>query len=200
MANEIFLDKLTPRERIVATAMRLFNKGGAHTTGIDQIIAESGVAKRTFYHHFPSKAALLAEFFRLRDDIWYDRLVRHTSDQTKPPLERLLGLFDGLKEWVAEQEFFGCPFIRGLSDFGPDSHSPELAACVRAHFARTEEVLVALLKPVRPDDYQAFLPHLWSLLAGATIIAQATGNPGIADVNKEMARTFLAPKAVSRIN
>ena len=40
-----------PRERILATAIRLFNEVGVHTTGIDRIIEESGVAKKTFYHH-----------------------------------------------------------------------------------------------------------------------------------------------------
>lgn len=190
--SEISMEKLSPRDRIVATALRLFNEGGAHTVGIDQIIAESGVAKRTFYHHFPSKAALLAEFFRLRDELWHERLVRHTADAAKPPLERLLGIFDALKEWFGQPDFFGCAFIRGLSDFGSECGDPELVACIRGHFAQNEKDLIALLKPVRPHDYKAFVPRFMSLIAGATIVAHATRNPGIADINKEMARTLLA--------
>lgn len=39
---------LKPRDRILKTAIVLFNERGVHTVGIDRIIAESGVSKRTF--------------------------------------------------------------------------------------------------------------------------------------------------------
>ncbi|MDE1170048.1 MAG: TetR/AcrR family transcriptional regulator [Verrucomicrobium sp.] len=186
------MEKLSPRERIRAAARRLFNAGGPHV-GVDQIIAESGVAKRTFYHHFPSKTALLAEFFRERDEVWIARLERHASAPGKSPLERVLGLFDGLKEWFAEPDFFGCCFIRGLSDFGPEGAAdPVLAGCVREHFQRTEKLVVGLLKPLRPKDYKAFVPRIASLMVGATVMAHATGDVRVADVNKEMARIILA--------
>ena len=185
-------EKKSPRDRIIETAMRLFNQSGAHAVGIDRIIAESGVAKRTFYHHFPSKAALLADYFRRKDDIWYARLVRHTAAPSLPPLERLLGLFDGLKEWYAEPDFFGCAFIRGLSDFGNECGDPELVHCIDELFRRTGELVEALLRPVRPRDYREFIPRILSLIAGATVVAHATRDPAIAEVNKRMARTLLS--------
>ena len=40
---------------MLETATRLFYGEGVHTVGIDRIIAEAGVAKGTFYNHFPSK-------------------------------------------------------------------------------------------------------------------------------------------------
>ncbi|HEY8965923.1 MAG TPA: TetR/AcrR family transcriptional regulator [Candidatus Methylacidiphilales bacterium] len=195
MTSEIFSEKLSPRDRIVATGMRLFNEGGPHTIGIDRIIAESGVAKRTFYHHFPSKTALLAEFFRRKDEVWFDRLERHTEDRTKPPLERLLALFDAMKEWYSEPDFLGCAFIRGLADFGADCGEPELVACVREHFERTGKILAELLQAVRPDDYAEFLPLFSTLLGGATVVAHATKDPAIADNLKAMARKILTASA-----
>jgi len=180
----------SPREKILSTAMRLFYQQGAHTTGIDQIIAESGVAKRTFYRYFPSKVDLLAEYFRQRHAIWHSRITRF-AEAGATPLDRVLSIFDALKEWFAEPEFFGCPFIRGLSDFGPDSGAPELRRGIAEHFARTEEFVADLLKEVRPDDYRNFIPQIMSLVSGATILAHATGDPHIADVNKAMARRLL---------
>ena len=47
------------RNRLLATATRLFYAEGIHAVGIDRIIAEAGVAKATFYNHFPSKDDLV---------------------------------------------------------------------------------------------------------------------------------------------
>mgnify|MGYP003502214566 CR=1 FL=1 len=45
----------TARDRILDTAFRLFYAKGLRAVGVDTIIAESGVAKATFYRHFPAK-------------------------------------------------------------------------------------------------------------------------------------------------
>lgn len=46
---------LSARERILITAHELFYSQGLRATGIDSIIAASGVAKLTFYRHFSAK-------------------------------------------------------------------------------------------------------------------------------------------------
>ncbi|NQD93703.1 helix-turn-helix transcriptional regulator, partial [Pseudomonas sp. CrR25] len=43
------------REQLLNTARELFYREGYHGTGIDRILAESGVAKMTLYKHFKSK-------------------------------------------------------------------------------------------------------------------------------------------------
>ena len=42
------------RERITAAADKLFYWDGIHATGVDALIAEAEVSKRTFYQHFSS--------------------------------------------------------------------------------------------------------------------------------------------------
>lgn len=182
---------LSPKERIFNTATVLFNSVGVHTVGIDRIIEESGVAKKTFYHHFPSKNKLVAQYFNRKDEIWFERLKKYSSDPKKSALDNVLGLFDGLKEWFSEPDFFGCPFIRGLSDFGEEKNDPELVSCIEAHFAETQKYIGSLLKELRPRDYRKFIPQIMSLIAGATIVAHATRDSSIAGINKEMARTLL---------
>lgn len=182
---------LSPKERIISTATRLFNSVGVHTTGIDRIIEESGVAKKTFYNHFPSKNQLIALYFSQKDDVWFSRLKRFSSDPKMSPMSRVLCLFDGLKEWFSEPDFCGCPFIKGLSDFGKERSDPELMSCIEVHFTETQKLLSKLLKEVRPTDFEQFVPQMMSLIAGATIVAHASGNPSIADVNKAMAKTLL---------
>ncbi|HIB63664.1 MAG TPA: TetR/AcrR family transcriptional regulator, partial [Phycisphaerales bacterium] len=43
------------KQHLVETALKLFYQEGFHSTGIDKILAASGVAKMTLYKHFPSK-------------------------------------------------------------------------------------------------------------------------------------------------
>ncbi|HFJ8955946.1 TPA: TetR/AcrR family transcriptional regulator, partial [Serratia liquefaciens] len=61
---------LPPRQRILLTAHDLFYRDGVRATGIDRIISESGVAKVTFYRHFPSKNELIEAFLAYRHEQW----------------------------------------------------------------------------------------------------------------------------------
>ena len=52
---------MTKRETIITTATSLFNQKSYTSIGVDRIIAESNVAKMTFYKYFSSKEALIEE-------------------------------------------------------------------------------------------------------------------------------------------
>lgn len=47
------------RQRLVRTAERLIGAHGYENVSVDQIVAECGIAKGTFYHHFKSKDELM---------------------------------------------------------------------------------------------------------------------------------------------
>ncbi|MDQ0337701.1 AcrR family transcriptional regulator [Caldalkalibacillus uzonensis] len=47
------------KERIMATALQLFEAHGYHRVTVDQIVQESGTSKGGFYHNFKSKDELL---------------------------------------------------------------------------------------------------------------------------------------------
>ena len=49
----------TKRDQLIDTALDLFSRDGFQATGIDRILAESGVAKMTLYNHFKSKDELI---------------------------------------------------------------------------------------------------------------------------------------------
>src|SRR3954454_9534588 len=56
---------LHTRRRIRAAAEALFLRGGYAATSMKQVAAEAGVAERTLYLNFPTKAALLNEIIRV---------------------------------------------------------------------------------------------------------------------------------------
>src|ERR1700684_882114 len=48
--------------RIAETGLGLFLKNGYEATTLDEIAAESGIARRTFFYYFKSKEAILIAF------------------------------------------------------------------------------------------------------------------------------------------
>ncbi|WP_326960769.1 MULTISPECIES: TetR/AcrR family transcriptional regulator [unclassified Arthrobacter] len=62
------------RDRTKVTAFRLFYAHGLRAAGIDTIIAESGVAKATFYKYFPAKDDLILAYLEQVDGVWTGQL------------------------------------------------------------------------------------------------------------------------------
>jgi TetR/AcrR family transcriptional regulator, transcriptional repressor for nem operon len=53
------ISSLSPRERVIETALHLFYTEGFHSVGTNQICSEAGVNKSTLYHLFPSKVDMV---------------------------------------------------------------------------------------------------------------------------------------------
>lgn len=185
-------EKLAPRDKITRTAFRLFNAQGIHQTGINQIIEESDVAKKTFYSCFPSKDDLIVAYYSEKDRIWFGRLEQHVDVPGRSPRERILGIFDYLEAWFAEADFCGCPFIRALSDFRPEDTPKPIQDCIRRHYLQTHALVEGLLKEARPLDYGRWVPTFMSLISGSAIVAQATGRNEVVGINRRVADNLLA--------
>ena len=99
---------LPPRERILATASRLFYVQGVRATGIDQIIAEASVAKATFYYHYPSKNKLVRAYLARRHAYWMDEFNARLA---KVRTRGFVALADALGGWFRSGQFNGCAFI-----------------------------------------------------------------------------------------
>lgn len=109
------IDKQPVRDRILRTASDLFYRQGYRATGINQIIAESGVAKASFYDHFPSKEDLLYAYARATSDTEMDELRRDVITM-KTARERFFGPLNILTPWFESSEYRGCPFQNLVSE------------------------------------------------------------------------------------
>ena len=187
------LNQLAARERILRTALILFNHKGVHRTGTDLIIEQANVAKMTFYRLFESKAHLIAECLRLRDAEWFALLRKHI-DQHKSAQARVLALFDAFEEWFRQPDFAGCPFIRSLYDFNFEEDDKEIVGLIQSHFIAIRNLVIELVKAARPKDYEEIAPLLLSLLSGSIVIAQVNRAPDIARINRSQAAALLAMK------
>ena len=110
--------KLSAKDRILATALRLFYQDGIRATGIDRIIAESGVAKMSFYRHFPSKNDLIRAFLAARHDIWMGKF--RAAVERRVDKDGFAAIAHALAEWFGESDFRGCAFINTVAETGAE--------------------------------------------------------------------------------
>ena len=185
------LHALAPRDRILKTASDLFYRFSIHTVGVDRIIAESGVAKMTFYKHFPSKADLIATYLRLKSAVWFQMLATATEKAGLSPLERVLAIFDALEESFRSPSFRGCPFVKGLAEFGPDANSPDVQALIAAYFKGLHEFVASLVVPLALSRPEQAVLQILSLIQGSIVIAQSTRDPTVAEASRDAARSLL---------
>ncbi len=159
---------LSARERILLTAHDLFYRDGIRATGVDRIIAESGVAKLTFYRHFPSKDDLVRAFLDYRHDRWMawfvDALGRHGAHGGRG----LQALADALEEWFRSPSFRGCAFINSVVEVGASvAGAIDIA---RRHKDEMDQVIAQLLPAGATTP--ALARDLGVLVDGAILRAQ----------------------------
>jgi len=104
------------REKILATAFRLFYAQGFRAAGIDTIIAESGVAKATFYKYFPAKDDLILAYLEQVDGVWTGQLHAAAEAAGDEPAAQLVGLFDALTTACRRDGYRGCAFINAAAE------------------------------------------------------------------------------------
>lgn len=161
-----------PRERILLTAHDLFYREGIRATGIDRVIAESGVAKVTFYRHFPSKNDLIFEFLEYRHLQWMawftDALARYGGGPE--------ALCPALAEWFADANFRGCAFINSVAELG--GALPTVVAISQRHKQDMAIAIAGLLPPSRHTKQNA--QDLALAVDGAITRAQMDQKPDAA--------------------
>src|SRR5262245_63435712 len=105
------------RERLIDTAIALFNRYGFHATGVDRIVAAAKVAKKTLYAHFPSKEELILAALSRKRAAFADKFLPMIQASSSDPRERLLNLFELAKSWFQDPDFFGCIFINAAVEY-----------------------------------------------------------------------------------
>lgn len=99
-----------PRERLLAAAKDLTYRQGVGV-GVDAILKEANVARRSLYEHFGGKDGLITEVLRLttaEDEELFRRAMHAAGDD---PGARLLAIFDMLAKVIAAPDFRGCRYL-----------------------------------------------------------------------------------------
>ena len=177
------------RERLLAVAYDLFSRRGIRAVGVDTIVAQAGVAKMTFYRHFPSKDDLVLAFLQRREQLWtHQWLEDDVKRRADTPGERLLTIFDVFHEWFQRDDFEGCSFINVLLETFEPGHPTRQASTV--HLANIRLFLRALAEELgvaEPDDFA----RKWHFLMKGSIVAAGEGDKLAARRAREVGRLLL---------
>ncbi|WP_457787525.1 TetR/AcrR family transcriptional regulator [Pseudomonas sp. PL-6] len=161
------------REQLLATALQLFYREGYHGTGIDRILAESGVAKMTLYKHFKSKDELILAALQLQHEQLGARMQAALAGLA--PREAILATFDGLQQLLGEADFCGCLFLHATAEFHDRAHPIHRQAA--AHKRVLLEYFRRALQALGATDADALAAQLQFLFEGALSMAHVYG-PG----------------------
>jgi AcrR family transcriptional regulator len=185
-----------PRERILAVASQLFYAQGIRAVGIDTIIDRSGVAKASFYKHFPSKNHLVAEVLVLLGAAWRQWLADAVDRLSDDPGARPLAVFDALGERLSSSGFRGCIFINSIVELADREHAGHAVA--HDHKQQVTAYLERLLVEAQVRPAADLASHLMLLIDGAIVTALRTGSAEAASSAKEIARILIEERLARR--
>jgi AcrR family transcriptional regulator len=166
-----------PRERLLESAQRLTAAQGVGV-GVDAILEDASVARRSLYQHFGGKPGLIAESLResaRKDEERYRAALASGGDD---PRNRVLAVFDELDKTTSAPGFRGCRYVSaelGLADPNHAAHEvtrtyterlrtlfeDELASLGHPDPVRAAEQILVLIDGVlvvgviRPDAHPA---------------------------------------------
>jgi AcrR family transcriptional regulator len=157
------------RERLLETASRLFYERGFQAVGVDEIVAESGVAKMTLYRHFPSKDDLVVAYLKRADDQfcdWFERALATAWD----PRAKIIAVFAALGALASSAQCLGCTFQMSAAEY-PDPHHPAHKIAVgHKREARRQFAMLATQAGLREPE--ALADQLLMLMDGAWVAAR----------------------------
>jgi AcrR family transcriptional regulator len=158
-----------PRERLLAAGQDLFYSRGA-SVGVDAVLKEANVARRSLYEHFGGKDGLVEAVLRRaaeQDLAWYEAALAGATE----PRARLLGLFDRLDELVSNADFRGCRYFATDLAFADPGHPAH--AETEAFRRRLRELLTRELVALGHADPERAAEQLHLLIEG-TLVMGAT--------------------------
>lgn len=177
------------RDRLIDTAIALFNRYGFHATGVDRIVAAAKVAKKTLYSHFPSKEDLILAALARKQAAFKEKFVPALLTGTADPKQRLLMLFEMAKGWYSDPDFYGCLFVNAAVEYSDPGHP--INACARQFktdlrgFIREQAVQGGAKDPDTLADQIALL------FEGATTVAQVSARPDAATTARQIAAALV---------
>lgn len=183
-----------PRDRILATAARLFNTHGYPNTGVNLIVAEASAARASFYDYFPSKEALGVAYLRSYGE--ENLTLLKTLMQRHPEPQEFLRAWTMILKRQARQGMTGCPMANLVAQVGDTA--PALTSDAQSMATRTIVTLTEYLDRAQENGHwktkrstSSIARQLFAAYEGVMQLWRLTGKAAALDDLLEMGTCIL---------
>jgi AcrR family transcriptional regulator len=166
--------RASARDRLLTAASQLFHENGVQATGVDSIVAEAGVAKATFYRHFPSKDDLVVAWLRDSRTRWLDRIRADVDSGGIDAAQRIPKFFEVLADWLETESYRGSPYLNTLVEIRDPAHPAR--RIIREYFQEFQDYLDGLIAAAGYRDSRRLAAALEILTLGSVSLAVARGS------------------------
>lgn len=164
---------------IVEHAYRAFYDCG-FSLGVDAVMADTGISKRTLYKYFPSKEELVVELIDHYREEGVGRLVRAAEAASPDPRGRLRALFEVRRAVAAAGDHRGCFALDALVEFR--AGHPKIEAAAHRTIDALRADVQRLAEATGHPDPVTLTSEALLLLQGAIVASAAARSPAPFDV------------------
>lgn len=186
------------RQRILVAAQQLFYARGIHATGVAAIIEAAHVSPRTFYAHFPTKNALVAEYLLRFESVTPLPAEAELERTDLTPAQRLMAIFD-VPQGNSVAPYRGCPFHNAVVEGAGEI--PDITRLVQRHKQTFRDRLVATAGEAGARDPKSLGRQLAVIFEGANALAASCDDPAVFIDAQRAAKTILdsalTPRSIS---
>lgn len=183
------MPQLSKREVVIDTAIVLFKKYGINSTGVESIIKEANVSKKTLYNHFKTKDDLILASLRKDDEIGRNSLMRYAEQASDDPKFQILAIFDFYNLWFNSVNFNGCLFTNSAGEIAEENAAGK-RICAE-HKRLIQQYIENLAIEASIDNPKDIALKLNLLLEGSIVYAYVMENKSAALEAKKIAALIL---------
>ena len=156
------------KQNIIKTASFLFYKNGYNSTGINEIIAESGIAKATLYNHFKSKEDLCIAYLQFKNTTFLNDIRTYSTTKAKGK-SQILAIFDFLQLFFKDNDFNGCWCIKTVSEIPKENAKirNEIQLQKNKFIQLISDLVVDNLENLQPKDTESLARQIYLLYESA---------------------------------
>jgi TetR/AcrR family transcriptional regulator, transcriptional repressor for nem operon len=185
------------RQKLLDAALSVIRTKGYAATTLDELCAEAGVAKGSFFHHFKNKEALgvaAAEYWSETTGAFFEAAPYHRHAD---PLDRVLGYIDFRKAILTGKvPEFTClvgTMVQEVYETYPEIRDA-CDASISGHAAKVEADIAEAMKRhgIRANwTARSLALHTQAVLQGAFILAKAKDSADIAAASVDHLRRYV---------
>lgn len=178
------------RERVLATASKLFYSQGVHAVGVDLVVAESGIAKTSLYRHFGSKDALIAAFLAQEDADFWRQWSAIAEQHQDDPEDELAAYLDWMEVRLRRPGYRGCPQLNVAAEIPDPKHPARRVA--EAHKQKMRQFFSQVAKRLKLHHPNRVGAQLAMVFDGAFISAPLSDGRQLAATLRGSVRAVIA--------